>query len=133
MTPYQQDAYDMISEGGSPVTLARVTSTYSPGSGQTTITSVTAEATVAVNFPSTKNRRDVFDVEIQDALRVGTMRYYLIARGDTSVLVAPGTLMEVNGKVWEVKGTTPLSPDGTDIYYATAVTESSYTTIPVTP
>lgn len=128
------DAYDDILAAGIAATITRVASTYDPVAETETITAVTTDTTAVVTVPASSEMLKPYDNGFIEDYRKGRNRFFLVAAKSMTFEPEPGDLLYFNSRVWEIAGTTPLNPNGSQpIIYTMGVKASNLSALPVVP
>jgi len=130
-TADQDSAYDDILAAGIEATISRVDSTYDEVEEDETITSVYTEPTAVCTVPASSQMLKPYENRFIEDYTKGKNIFFLVAGKGLTFDPSPGDLLYFNDKVWEIEGSTKLSPDGiTPIMYTIGVKPSNLSTLP---
>lgn len=122
-------ALRMIADAGFSTRVARVESSYDPVTSTNTITLVRSQSVTVVCLPGNRGSK-AFDNKYADELIKGKLRFFYVAAKGLTYQPEQGDLIEHEGKVWELLGSTPLNPAGVPILYTISAKPSNLKELP---
>lgn len=117
---FQTRAKTLLNKFGRDMQVVVYTKEHDPVAGNDT-TAITSTSTVkGVELPASESLRQMFQSKLSEELVQSSAQYLIISAQDVAFEVKAGSLIfkGTDAKYYEVKGTTPLRPDGeTTIIY----------------